>query len=219
MRCWARGIGGVFGAWVLALGACASGAAAHVYPFAFGMRGGHVVPPTDSSALGQGRLTYNHHTFNYSLDLFVSGVGLDDLLGVGPNGTPLQIFYGARGETGDIALDPGYFGEFFEDGEGIRIELEGVRLGGEQGAFETVIWQNEEALYGGELYIQLFTREYPAGEIRGQMPPFGKFLGSPFGADFAPISGPPSRIPAPGGFGVVLAGAWLLGMRRARGGA
>lgn len=189
---------------------------AHIFNFVFGMRGGAVVPPTDSTALGYGGLFYNHHTFNYDLDLYITGIALDDLLDTGPNGTPIHIYHAPRGQTGDIVLDPGLFGEFVQDGEGIRLTLDDIRIGGQQGAFTSSIFDNENALYDGHLYIQLYTTQYPDGEIRGQIPPLYKFLGNDGAADKVELDGPPGRIPAPAGVSLFAAACAGLAARRRR---
>ncbi|MBK7403952.1 MAG: CHRD domain-containing protein [Phycisphaerales bacterium] len=198
--------------WIV-VSAIGSAAQAHIYNFYFGMSGANVVPPTDSLARGSGAFRYNHHTFNYDLDLYVSGVALTDLLDTGPNGTPLQAFVAPRGQNGDIALDPGYFGDFVQDGDGIRLTLSTIRLGGQQGAFSSNIYNTEQALYDGHLYFQLFTTQYPNGEIRGQIPPLGRFLQTDDLGSSHEVKGL-SRIPAPGTCAVGLLA--LVGWRRRR---
>lgn len=200
---------------IVGLGIAAGAAHAHIYYFSFGMRGSSVVPASDSPATARGVLAYNHHGFLYDLDLHVSGIGLDDLLDVGPNGTPMQIYHGRRGENGPIVLDPGYFGQFEEDGDGISFSIRRVLIGGNQGGFSSNIFDNEARLYDGELYIQIFTNQYPNGEIRGQFPNFGHFLNQSGFEERADVTGPPGRIPAPAGV-MTLAIAGVLGARRRR---
>ncbi len=199
----------------LVVTAFAATAHGHLLQIIFGMRGTHVVPATDSSASATGTLTYNHHTFRYDIDLVVSGVDLENLLGTGPNGTPLHIHNGVGGQNGDIALDPSHFTDFYQDGDDIRLTAVGLRLGGDQGAFSSDIFINEEWLFTGKLYIQLYTAQYPNGEIRGQLPLITKQLGG-FGlAGQVDLAGPPSPIPAPAA-PLVLAGLGLLSFRRQR---
>lgn len=194
--------------------AAASAAGAHIFEYVFGMNGRSVVEPTDSGATGTGRLFYNHHTFNYDLDLRITGVGLDDLLDAGPNGTPLHIYHAPRGQNGDIVLDPGHFGEFTQDGDGIRLTLTLLRLGGQQGAFSSNLFENQGWMYDGELYIQLFTQQYPGGELRGQIPPFAKRLDNQPGGFVDLVGGPsPIEIPAPAS---ALALLGFAGLRRRR---
>jgi hypothetical protein len=189
------------------VGALGAGADAHLFHYVFGMNGHSVVEPTDSSAGGTGHLVYNHHTFTYDLDLRITGVGLDDLFDAGPNGTPLHIYHAPRGQNGDIVLDPGYFGDFVQDGDAIRLTLSLRRIGGQQGAFSSNLFENQNWMYDGDLYIQLFTQQYPDGEIRGQLPTFGKHLGPRALGEFAGLQGPPEpvNIPAPAGAMLILA--------------
>ncbi len=204
----------VIGAAVI-LSACAASTQAHILQIIFGMRGTHVVPATDSTARATGTLSYSHHTFRYDIDLVVSGIALEDLLGTGPNSTPLHIYHGKPGENGDIILDPSFFTDFYQDGDNIRLTAETLRLGGDQGAFSSSIFTNEEWLFGGSVYIQLYTTQYPNGEIRGQFPLITKQLGG-FGLrGQVDLASPPSPIPAPAA-PLVLAGLGLLSFRRRR---
>lgn len=193
----------------------AASAQAHVLDIVFGMRGQNVVPASDSDARATGMLAYNHHTFRYDIDLVVTGVALDDLLGTGPNSTPLHIYEGRRGQNGDITLDPSHFTDFVQDGENIRLTALGLQLGGSQGAFSTSIFDNEEWLYEGSLYIQLYTVQYPNGEIRGQLPPILKQLGEHGLEEGVSPNGPPSPIPSPA-TPLLMVGVGLLASRRRR---
>lgn len=197
------------------LGGAAVSADAHIYDLYFSMAGDRVVPGTDSSAFGRGLFRYNHHGFQYQLDLYIEGVTLDDLLPAGPNGTPLHIYEGRRGENGDIRLDPSFVGSAVEDSGGVRFTTDWVLMGGVQGAFETNIFRNEDALYDGHMYIQLYTQDYPDGAIRGQLPHFGHFLKSRSGPIFEEAVGPPRPIPAAPTL-ALLAGAGLTAVRRRR---
>lgn len=193
-----------------------STAFAHIYTYAFGMSERWVVPESGSTAIGGGLMSYNHHTFGYSLDLTIQGVTLDDLLPTGPNGTSIHGYIAPRGEVGDIAVDFEYFGVLTEQDNSIRLVVDNARFGGDQGGFSSSIFETENALYDGNLYIQLFTQQYPDGAIRGQFSRFGK---NSFGSDntsgFEDYSGPPGRIPAPGAvLPMLVAGAGLLGRRR-----
>lgn len=195
--------------------ACAASAQGHVLDIVFGMRGFNVVPASGSEARATGSLAYNHHTFRYDIDLVVTGIDLDDLLGTGPNSTPLHIYEGARGQNGDIALDPSNFASFVQDGDNIRLTASTLQLGGSQGAFSSSIFDNEDALYRGQLYIQLYTVQYPNGEIRGQLPPLLKQLGTDGLEGGVDPVGPPQPIPAPAA-PALLGGAALLAHRRRR---
>jgi len=199
---------------ILLIGASTSMTQAHILPFSFGMTGNQVVPPTTSSARGSGLFLYNHHTFNYDFDLFISGIALGDLLDVGPNGTPIQIFNAPYGKVGDVVLDPGFFGSFVQDGDVIRLTLTNIRIGGQQGNFSSGIFTNETALFDGNLYVQVFTTQYPDGEIRGQLPPYGRFLGNTGVRSEVNTRGV-SQIPAPSALaGLALAGLFASRRRR-----
>lgn len=194
--------------------ACAASAQGHIFEIVFGMRGQNVVPASGSDARATGRLAYNHHTFRYDIDLVVTGVGLDDLLGTGPNSSPLHIYQGMRGQNGDIVLDPSNFRSFVQDGENIRLTASSLQLGGSQGAFSSSIFDNEDALYRGQLYIQLYTVQYPNGAIRGQLPPILKQLGTDGLEERVDSVGPPLPIPAPATPALVVGGALLAARRR-----
>lgn len=194
--------------------ACAASAHGHILDIVFGMRAQNVVPASGSDARATGTLDYNHHTFRYDIDLVVTGVALDDLLGTGPNNTPLHIYHGPRGQNGDITLDPSSFADFVQDGDNIRLTASTLQLGGPQGAFSSSIFDNEDWLYRGQLYIQLYTVQYPDGAIRGQLPPILKQLGMDGLEEGVDPIGPPSPIPAPATPALVVGAAMLASRRR-----
>jgi hypothetical protein len=192
----------------------AASAQAHLTEFYFSMRGQLMIPPTDSTARGDGLLIYDHHTFNYDLDLVITGVALEDLAGAGPNGSPLLVYRALPGQVGDLVLDPGHFGEFVQEGDAIRITLQDLRLGGQQGAFSSDFLENQTGLYNGKLHFQLFTQQYPDGEIRGRLPGLGRSQFLAGSTSHADLQGAPSpiEIPTPASATVVL----LLAARRRR---
>ena len=194
--------------------ACAASAQGHVFDIVFGMRGQNVVPASDSDARATGRLAYNHHTFRSNIDLVVTGVALDDLLGTGPNNSPLHIYHGIRGQNGDIVLDPSNFTSFVQDGDNIRLTASTLQLGGSQGAFSSNIFDNEDWLYRGQLYIQLYTVQHPNGAIRGQLPPILKQLGMDGLEEGVDPVGPPRPIPAPATPALIVGAAWIASRRR-----
>lgn len=200
---------------ILLVGACAATAHGHIFEVVFGMRGSNVVPASGSDAQATGRLRYNHHTFRYDIDLVVTGIELNDLLGTGPNNSPLHIYHGQRGQNGDIVLDPSFFADFYQDGDNIRFTATSLQVGGSQGAFSSNIFTNEGYLYDGQLYVQLYTAQNPNGDIRGMIPPVQKQLKSDGIEDFVSPIGPPSPIPSPG-TPLALAAIGLAAMRRRR---
>ncbi len=191
-----------------------SAASGHIFNYSFGLTGGGVVPPNDSTAKGHGTLFYNHHTFKYDLDVFINGVTLDELLPTGPNGTPLQIFHGRPGQIGDLVLDPSFYGDFVEEGDGIRLFVETLPLGGQQGNLFSNLFENDQWLAEGSLYVQLFTTNYPNGELRGQIPRIFKFLGEDGPEGEVNLEKPPGRIPAPSTLAAASLALAAVGRRR-----
>lgn len=201
-----------------ALAVMATAAHGHLYFLSFSMAGDRVVPESDSDAYARGLFVYNHHSLQYQLEIRFSGITLDDLYDTGPNNTPLHIYNARRGENGPIVIDPGLFGEFTEDSEGVTFTLDvWTRLGGTQGNFSSGLFANEYALYEGHLYVQLFTQDHPEGAIRGQLPHYHHYAEGLGLRGFVDPENPPfrTRIPAPGGVALAcLAG--LAAIRRRR---
>ncbi len=198
------------------LAVVATHAFAHIQECTVPMNGARMVPPTDSLAGGSGRLIYNHHTFRFDLDLKIKGIDLNDLAPAGPNGTPIHIYRGSWREQGEIVVDLGLWGDFVQEADGIRLVLDDVLIGGQQGAFSSSTFENHDALYDFHLYVQVFTNSYPDGEIRGQIGIPGKVWdGSGFDSSHD-LGGPPTKLPAPGGATLALALLAGLTSRRAR---
>lgn len=127
---------------------------------------------TDSSAVGAASLQYDTLTQEFDLDLMVFGIGLSDLQGAGPNGTPIHLHEGAPGVNGGIVFDIGFFGSFVNDGLGIRFQLDDQLLGGPQGGIPDGDPNELQALlFSQELYVNIHTQDYPGGEVRGQVIP------------------------------------------------
>lgn len=137
--------------------------------FNFTLTGDQEVPPNDSDAVGAGQLLYDPGTMTFDLDIMVFGIGLGDLLGVGPNETPIHIHFAPPGSNGPIVIDLGLFDEFEDDGLGIRYFAQDIGIGGLEGD-EFSADELQDALFGGELYVNIHTETFPAGEIRGQIP-------------------------------------------------
>ena len=157
----------------LAVALFATGTAqAQVFEFNFPLEGTQEVPPNDTNAAGVVSLfEYDMATQTFDLDTFIVGIGIDDLLGVGPNSTPFHIHMAPPGTNGPIVVDLGLQGSFFEDGSGIRMQLDDVLLGGVQGGIESDPMLNEAALFAGDLYVNLHTSSFPGGQLRGQVVP------------------------------------------------
>jgi len=161
-----RSLKSAAGVLVACIGTAAS---AHIVPFYIQMDGDQVVPPTPSLATGVGLLMYNEHALEFELDLTITGIALEDLVGGGPNNTPCQILFGKFGENGDYAIDPTYWADFEQVGDKLHLYMDRITLGGFQGAFGSDVGACDEALWNEELYIIVRTAAFPDGEIRGQI--------------------------------------------------
>lgn len=146
-------------------------AAGHEVTFDFFLSGLQEVPPNNSPAVGAARLVYEEDTQTFDLDLLVFGIELDDLLGVGPNNSPVHIHNAPAGSNGPIVIDLGFLGSFVQDGLGIRLQLTDQPFGGQQGGVFSDPNLNEDALFAGELYVNIHTNEFSSGELRGQIVP------------------------------------------------
>ena len=157
----------------LAVALIASGTTqAEVLEFNFPLEGAQEVPPNDTNAAGVVSLfAYDTATQTFDLDTFIVGIGIDELLGVGPNSTPFHIHMAPPGTNGPIVVDLGLHGSFFEDGSGIRLQLDDVLLGGVQGGIESDPMENEAALFAGDLYVNVHTNAFSGGQLRGQVVP------------------------------------------------
>jgi hypothetical protein len=153
-------------------GLIANVATAAMLEFNFELEGTQEVPPVvGNNSAGAAQLTYDTDAQTFDLDLQVFGIELGDLRNVGPNATPVHIHMAPAGSNGGIVVDLGFFGSFVNDGNGIRLTLDDIALGGVQGGISSDIAANEAALLAGNLYVNIHTQEYPAGEIRGQIIP------------------------------------------------
>lgn len=161
----------------------------------FPLSGAQEVPPNDADSFGVGTLILDTTAQTFDLDLFVVGIGLSDLAGVGPNSSPVHIHNAPAGANGPIVIDLGFFGSFVDDGLGITLSLRDIAFGGVQGGVSSDIGSNIDAFFDGNLYVNIHTNDFGAGEIRGQ------------------IVGP--EIPAPGAASLLAIGG-LVALRRRR---
>ncbi|MBL8761333.1 MAG: CHRD domain-containing protein [Phycisphaerae bacterium] len=177
--------------------AAGSTAKAHIIPFFAMLDGPQVVDPTDSLATGAASIRFDHHGYAIEVKLYLEGIGLDDLKEDGPNATPIHIHKAPRGENGPIVIDLGWWTattmEEYEPGR-LFVHWEGVFIGGEQGNVYSEFTENEDALYDGNLYIDVHTNAYPTGEIRGQI----------------------FEVPGPGGAALLALGGVAMAGRRRR---
>ncbi len=153
------------------IGGLAFGAAAHETTFDFFLSGDQEVPPNNSPAVGAAEVVYNDEDQTFSIDIMVFGIELDDLFNVGPNSTPVHIHNAPSGANGPIVIDLGFLATFEEDGLGIRLQITDAPFGGQQGNVFSDPNDNEDALFAGELYVNIHTNEFNGGELRGQIVP------------------------------------------------
>ncbi len=156
---------------MIAVGGLALGASAHETVFDFPLSGDQQVPPNGSPAVGAAELIYDEDDQTFSLDMMIFGITLDDLFNVGPNSTPVHIHNAPTGQNGAIVIDLGFLATFQEDGLGIRLQIDNVLFGGQQGNLFTDPNTNEDALFAGELYVNIHTNDFNSGELRGQIVP------------------------------------------------
>ena len=151
--------------------ACTAGA--QISTFEFMLSGDQEVPGIMTDASGSATLAYDASTQTFDLSLTTMGIALSDLLGVGPNNSPIHIHSAPPGSNGPIVVDLGIFANFVDQGGGVlTFEVTGLALGGPQGAIPaTDINQNEADLFAGALYINIHTSTFPGGELRGQIVP------------------------------------------------
>ena len=158
----------------LAAGALAASTAtthAVIIEFNFALSGLQEVPANTSDATGSAQLLYNTETLTFDLDLMVYGIELEDLQGVGPNDSPIDICSAPAGFNGSVVIDLGVLGEFVEDGLGIRMTLDDAPFGGTFGSLESDPCLNQADLFAGLLYVNIHTESFSDGEIRGQVVP------------------------------------------------
>lgn len=167
----------------IAAPAFAAVASAGLSSFTFPLSGDQEVPPVATDASGTATLVYDSDNKTFDLDVVVSGIELGDLLNVGPNSTPIHLHNAPAGSNGGIVIDVGFFADFVQDGDDIRLTLDDAPFGGMQGAIDTDPQANEAALFAQELYLNIHTSDFGAGEIRGQVVP------APAGASVLALAG------------------------------
>lgn len=191
----------------------AGSANAHTWHYYFAMTAAQVVTGSDSTAKGIGVLHYNHHTLRADLELFIFGLTLDDLIPHGPNGTPIHFHDAPNRQEGPIVTDLGWWGDFVQEDNGIRLSLSQFYLGGQQGQIYTDFGDVEFALYTNTIYAQVYTNQYPLGELRGQLID-RRFMG-PY-ADIFERNGFTLIGPVPAPSPVAIFGIALIGCSRRR---
>ena len=140
--------------------AVASSASAGMTTFNFPLSGDQEVPPVTTDAFGTGELIYDSTAQTFDIDVFIENLPLDELLGVGPNSTPIHIHNAPAGSNGGIVIDLGTFSSFAEDAGGIRFTATDISIG-----------SFEDELFNAELYVNVHTVNVGSGEVRGQVVP------------------------------------------------
>lgn len=173
--------GNVMGCVVGSAVVCSS-AGAGISVFDFILEGQQEVPASASDALGVGSLTYFDDTQTFDLELVTDGLSIDELLGVGPNSSPIHIHMAPAGANGPIVVDLGLIADFVDEGFGIlSFSVSGVPIGGPQGLVpDSDPLLNEAALFRSELYVNIHTSAFPGGAIRGQIPAPATLAGPAF---------------------------------------
>lgn len=155
----------------LAAFAVGASASAGIMTVNFGLDGNQEVPPSGSSALGIGQIEYDTTDDTFDISLYVVGIPLANLMGAGPNSTPVHIHLAPAGSNGGIVIDLGFLGSFSQSGLGIELTLTDVAAGGTFGAVSSDPDVVQQAFRDGNLYVNIHTTTNPGGEIRGQIPP------------------------------------------------
>ncbi len=154
--------------------ACAASVArAHFLVYDFVLLPTQVVPGVPSSALGVGHIVYNHHSGLFSVDVTVWGIHTSDLTVAGPNSVPAYVFVGGPGQNGTPIVDFTYFtpSTWSDTPDGMELHLTNIFLGGTQGNLDSDLGTNDDAMQALQTYLQIFTKSYPNGELRGQIVP------------------------------------------------
>ena len=164
--------------------------------FSAQLDGAQEVPSVDTNAFGTAELVVDSVTENLFVNLDVTGISTDDLrddLVAAPVG-PVHLHLGARGANGPIVVPFAFNSSYRDTGDGFSLTSIVTYDSGVSGlAFGDFL----AALTNEEIYFNVHTDAFRAGEIRGQVV-----------ADIAPVPLPAS--------GLLLAaavlGAW--GLRR-----
>lgn len=133
---------------------------AGISTFNFQLSGDQEVPPITTDTSGEATLTYDSSTQLFDIDISVVNLSLDDLLGVGPNSTPIHIHSAPSGSNGGIAIDIGNLFSFVETDDGLSF-----------GGADIPIGDLEDELFNAGLYVNIHTNDFPSGELRGQIIP------------------------------------------------
>jgi hypothetical protein len=140
--------------------AIATSASAGMTTFNFPLSGDQEVPAFMTDAFGTGELVYDSTAQTFDIEVFIENLPIGDLLGVGPNSTPIHIHNAPAGSNGGIAIDIGNLFSFVEDAGGIRFTGTDIPIG-----------SFEDELFNAGLYVNVHTVNSGSGEVRGQIVP------------------------------------------------
>lgn len=135
------------------------------------LSGANEVPPNASPNGGFAFLDLDLVQQTLDILMFVGGINLADLQGVGPNNSPFHLHIGGPGTNGGIIADLGNFGTFFDTAFGFVFIGVDLQLGGIQGALDTGLTAAEviAAINADNTYLNLHTTAFPGGELRGNV--------------------------------------------------
>jgi hypothetical protein len=159
---------------VAALGlVCSTTARANLVLATASLNGSQEVPPVPNSALGVAILNVDTTSELFDFSLFVSGINTSQLMGVGPNSSPIHLHSAPVGVNGPIVVDVGFLGSITPLGTlGFKLDVVGATFGGVQGALSGPSPATNIAdLLSGDLYVNVHTMTSPGGQIRGQLVP------------------------------------------------
>lgn len=108
-------------------------------------------PPTGSQATGWATLKYDDVTHKIDADVYFEGIAPEDLLYV-------HLHLGRWGHYGDMVVHLGMGVDFIPEGNGLRRTMMGM----------DVDPMFDDAITTEGTYVNVHTKQFPAGEIRGQ---------------------------------------------------
>lgn len=135
------------------------------------LNGDNAVPANPSSAAGFAFINIDQVQQTMDILMFVGGIALGDLLGVGPNNTAVHLHRGGPGSTGPIIADLGFTGTIFAISGGFGLFGADLQLGGVQGGLDTGLTAAQviAAILADDTYLNIHTTASPGGEIRGNV--------------------------------------------------
>lgn len=127
------------------------------------------VPSNGSSATGFITVTVDDTTNLFDATLTVDGIFTADLTGAGGNSTPVHLHNAPPGSNGGIVVDLAFLQAPSDTATGFEIVIDDLLFGGTQGAIVSDPATNLAELIAGNIYVNVHTSAFPAGEIRGDL--------------------------------------------------